>query len=151
MSAARGILESLGLEGIPLAGLAKENEEVFLPGAREPVSLAEDSPALRMLQRVRDESHRFATGFHKRLRRKRMDRTMLEEIPGIGAKRCRTLLHLFGSLERIMISSPEELKKKAGLPMSSAEALIRVLKETEPEGPSGDADSSDPTDTIDQP
>ena len=135
VSAAKEILDSLGLSDVPLAGLAKENEEIFLPGRSDPVILEEGSAALRILQHVRNESHRFATGFHKRLRSKRLDKSLLEGIPGIGAKRSRTLLRVFGSLEEIMNRSPEELVKNAGLPMSSAQALIHHLKERENEKP----------------
>ncbi len=127
--AAAEILDSLGLSDIPLAGLAKVNEEIFLRQSDWPILLEEGAPALRVLQYVRNESHRFATGFHKKLRAKRLDKLMLEDIKGIGKKRSRTLLRVFGSLEEIMKSSPEDLVKQAGIPMSASGVLIRHLKE----------------------
>ena len=105
------------------------HEEIFLHQSEQPILLEEGAPALRVLQYVRNESHRFATGFHKKLRAKRLDKLMLEDIKGIGKKRSRTLLRVFGSLEEIMKSSPEDLAKKAFIPMSASRALIRHLKE----------------------
>jgi excinuclease ABC subunit C len=144
VSAAREILESLGLSSVPLAGLAKANEEIFLPGRGKPVILEEGSAALRILQHVRNESHRFATSYHKKLRDKRLDKTILEDIPGIGRKRSMTLLRVFGSLAEIMNRSPEELVKKAGMPLSSAQALIDYLKRKGFEPDSGERGAGQP-------
>jgi excinuclease ABC subunit C len=128
VSAARGILDALGLEDIPLAGLAKKNEEIFLPGEKDPVILPEGSPALRILQAVRDEAHRFATGFNKRLRKKALSLQRLTGVPGIGERKGRRLLERFGSVEGIAAASGGDIAKAAGLSMATAEALKRKLQ-----------------------
>ena len=87
LSAAVGVLEGLGLDAIPVAGLAKKKEEVYMPGREEPLAIDGDSPGLRILQAVRDESHRFATTRHKLKRGKRVSLSLLEGVPGIGTAR----------------------------------------------------------------
>ncbi len=142
VSAAHSILESLGLSDLPLIGLAKEREEIFLPDTGEPIVLEEGSAPLRIIQAVRDESHRFATGFHKRLRDGRMTRSILEDITGIGKRRSQKLLRAFGSLEAILNSPPEELVKRAGITRDTASSLIEFLRQREEAGLSpGSTDS----------
>jgi excinuclease ABC subunit C len=128
VNAARSILESIGLGAIPLAGLAKQREEIFLPGQKQPIRLEEGSSGLRILQAVRDESHRFATNYHKRLRDARLGHSILEEVRGIGKRRAQKLLQTFGSLRSILNSSPEELFMKAGITRDTAQSLIEFLK-----------------------
>ncbi len=137
VSAALSVLESLGLRDIPLAGLAKEKEEIFLPDRSEPIVLAEGSAALQVLQAVRNESHRFATGFHKRLRNKRATQSIFEEVRGIGKRKSQRLLEAFGSFGKILNSSPEDLMKKGGLNRDTALALVEMLKRKQESGRSG--------------
>ena len=129
LASAAGILASLGISSIPIAGLAKKKEEIFLPGQAEPIVLAEDSPSLRILEAVRDESHRFATTLHKKKRARRVALTLLEGVPGIGERRSRRVMEAFGSVEAIMGSSPEEIQKRSGLPGSTAAMLLARLAE----------------------
>ncbi len=132
LNAARGILKGLELERIPAAGLAKEREEIFLPGRSGPVLLPEGSAALRLLQAVRDESHRFATTFHKRLRDRKVQTSLLERLPGIGPKRSRALLAHFGSLRRIAAAAPEELAALLRIPAGRARELAESLQQKLP-------------------
>jgi excinuclease ABC subunit C len=131
VSAARGILDALDLKHIPVIGLAKKNEEIFLPGKKNPVILPEGSPALRILQAVRDEAHRFATGFNQRLRKKTLSLERLTSVPGIGEKRGRRLLERFGSAEGIAGASDGDIAKAAGLSMAVARALKEKLRAAE--------------------
>jgi excinuclease ABC subunit C len=128
LSAARGVLAALGVE-VPVVGLAKKREELFLPGRDEPLMLREDSPSLRILEAVRNESHRFATKLNRRKRAKRLSLTLLEGVPGIGQARSRRLMEAFGSIEAILGASVEDIQKKAGLPMGSAAMLLARLSE----------------------
>ena len=109
LSAAREVLRHLGLESIPTYGLAKKNEWLFEEGSSEPIILPRRSAALFLLQRVRDEAHRFALGFHRKSRSQSGMSSLLDEVPGLGAKRKRELLKRFGSLEGIRNASLEEL------------------------------------------
>ena len=109
LSAALEVLAEYGLEQVPAVGLAKAREEIFQPGESEPLVLPQDSPGLQLLQRLRDEAHRFAVGYHQRLRRRQSLSSRLEEVPGIGPKRRLALLKSFGSLDAIRGASVEEL------------------------------------------
>ncbi len=127
LSAAVGVLEGLGLVGIPVAGLAKKKEEVYVPGREEPLVIDGDSPGLRILQAVRDESHRFATTRHKLKRGKRVSLSLLEGVPGIGSARSRRLMEAFGSLDKVLEATPEEIAAKAGMPREIAARLLVSL------------------------
>ena len=127
LSAAVGVLEGLGLDAIPVAGLAKKKEEVYVPGREEPLAIDGDSPGLRILQAVRDESHRFATTRHKLKRGKRVSLSLLEGVPGIGAARSRRLMETFGSLDKVLEATPEEIAAKAGMPRETAARLLVSL------------------------
>jgi excinuclease ABC subunit C len=129
LSAARGVLTALGLESIPVAGLAKKREEIFLPGREEPLVLDEASASLRILEAVRNESHRFATRINRRKRAKRVALTLLEGIEGIGQARSRRLMTVFGSVEAIMAAGVDEVQKKAGIPRATAATLLARLAE----------------------
>ena len=109
LNAALEVLAEYGLEQVPAVGLAKAREEIFQPGESEPLVLPQDSPGLQLLQRLRDEAHRFAIGYHQRLRRRQSLSSRLEEVPGIGPKRRLALLKSFGSLDAIRGASVEEL------------------------------------------
>jgi excinuclease ABC subunit C len=113
VNAAFAVLDGAGLD-IPVIGLAKRLEEIFIPHARDPFNLPKTSPALKLLQRLRDEAHRFAVTYHRKLRRERTLRTELTSIPGIGEKTAQKLLGYFGSVEHIASLSPEELETAAG-------------------------------------
>jgi excinuclease ABC subunit C len=100
---------------IPAAGLAKENEELFIPGRAKPIVLPPSSPGLQLLQRLRDEAHRFALGYHHRVRRKQTFASALDSVPGIGAKRKKALVRQFGSLKSVRGASVEELANVSGI------------------------------------
>jgi len=125
LNAALELSKELGLDSIPIASLAKENEEVFIPGDRKPVYIPKDSPALHILQRARDEAHRFALSYHRRLRRKEGITSALDYISGIGPRRKKALLKKFGSLEAIKDASLEELSQTQGI----TPALARKVKD----------------------
>ena len=127
VSAAVRILRALELGHVPVAGLAKRNEEVFLPGRSSPVLLPATSPALRVLQSARDESHRFATGFNRRLRSKRIALSLLESVHGIGRARSRRLLEVFGSVEAMLAESPQTIASRAGITRETAATLLAHL------------------------
>ena len=127
VSAAVRILRALELGHVPVAGLAKRNEEVFLPGRSSPVLLPATSPALRVLQSARDESHRFATGFNRRLRSKRISLSLLESVHGIGRARSRRLLEVFGSVEAMLAESPQTIASRAGITRETAATLLAHL------------------------
>ena len=125
LNAALELRRELGLDSIPMASLAKENEEVFIPGDPQPVYIAKDSPALHILQRARDEAHRFAISYHRKLRRKEAMTSALDNIPGIGPRRKKALLKKFGSIEAIKEASSEELSQTEGITL----ALAKKVKE----------------------
>jgi len=105
---------------IPVIGLAKRLEEIHVPGNREPFNLPKTSPALKLLQRIRDEAHRFALSYHRQLRKSRTLKTVLTDIPGIGEKSAMKLLGHFGSIEQIARASEGELRKIIGLKTAGA-------------------------------
>ncbi len=125
LSAAVNAIEELGMHSVPVASIAKENEDVFMPGRAEPVDIPKDSPALHTLQRARDEAHRFAISYHRSLRSKKGIASVLDDIPGIGPKRKKALLTRFKSVKGIKEASPEELGKTKGI----TPALARNIKE----------------------
>ena len=127
VSAATRILRALELDSVPVAGLAKRNEEVFVPGRSSPVALPEGSAALRLLQAARDESHRFANSFNRRLRSKRVSPSMLEAVHGIGRVRSRRLLEAFGSVPAMLAASPETIAARAGVTRETAATLLAHL------------------------
>jgi excinuclease ABC subunit C len=104
------------LPDIPLRSLAKRDEEVFQPGRPEPVVLRRESPELHLLQRVRDEAHRFANSYHRKLRGDAMTRSVLDDLPGVGPSRKRSILEHFGTPEAFLGASLEELEAVPGLP-----------------------------------
>jgi excinuclease ABC subunit C len=123
VNAAKEILETLGLGEVPVAGLAKQFEEIFLPGRSDPIRLPDTSEALKILQGVRDETHRFATSFNKQLREKDAKLSVLTDIPGIGPSRAAKILTAFGSLNSLRYATPEEIASKAEVPLAVAEAV----------------------------
>ena len=127
LSVALRALEEHGLTGIEVAALAKREELVYVPGRAEPIRLPRDSPALKLLQRIRDEAHRFAIEYHRRLRGRRALASLLDSVEGIGPKRRELLLRRFGSLEGLRRASLEELLSVPGLPRAVAERLYKAL------------------------
>ena len=128
LNAALEVRQELGLNSIPMVSLAKENEEVFIPGDPQPVYIAKDSPALHILQRARDEAHRFAISYHRRLRRKEVITSALDSIPGIGPRRKKALLKKFGSIEAIKEASSEELSQTEGITLALAQKVKEYLR-----------------------
>lgn len=127
LNAALEILRELGLNSIPAASLAKENEEVFVPGRSEPLNIPRTSTALHLLQRVRDEAHRFALGYHKKLRQKESIVSALDSIPGIGPKRKKALIKKFGSVRGVKEASLDELSRVPGITGKLAERVKEYL------------------------
>jgi excinuclease ABC subunit C len=118
------VLEELGLsDEIPAASLAKRFEEVYLPGESDPVEIPRGSEALHMLQRIRDEAHRFAITFHRELRGKRMTTSVLDGIPGLGETRKKRLVKELGSVKAVKAASVEELRALTWLPDTVADAV----------------------------
>ena len=131
LSAGREAMRRLGVDYIPTFGLAKEEELLFTEGRSEPIVLPRNSPSLYLVQRVRDEAHRFAITYHRQLRGKRAYKSVLDEVPGIGPKRKKALLKAFGSIKRIREASVEELAKVEGMTYPAAEALLEYLGKNE--------------------
>lgn len=127
VNAALKALEGLGIDGIRVAGLAKRFEEIYLPARPDPVILDRRSEALYLLQTIRDEAHRFAITYHRKLRGKKMVASALDEIPGLGEARKKKLLKHFGSLKRVRAASPAELSAVEGIPSGVADATYRTL------------------------
>lgn len=127
LTAAIKQLDELGLD-IPVCGLAKSDEEVFVPWDDTPIVLPSGSASLYLIKQVRDESHRFAITFHRELRDKAMTVSVLDEIPGVGPKRKRAIMRHFGSLKRLRAASPEEIAQVKGVPASVADDIWRELR-----------------------
>ena len=112
---------------IPMIALAKRIEEIFVPGNPDPIVLREDNPTLHLIQRLRDEAHRFAITYHRKLRQKALSESVLDEIPDIGPKRKQVLLQKFGSIDAIRQASLDELLSVKGIPRSVAENIRKHL------------------------
>lgn len=125
VSAVENILESLGLD-IPIAGLAKQNEEIYLPGKIKPIRLQKSSEALKLLERIRDETHRFATGLNQKLRTKENTVSVFQSLSGIGPQKSKILMNEFCTLENLIRSDPEKISEL--LKISKEKALF-VLSE----------------------
>jgi excinuclease ABC subunit C len=121
------VLEDLGLEEIAVAGLAKRFEEVYVPGRPDPVRIPRDSEALYLLQNVRDEAHRFAITYHRQLRAKKLTRSILDDVPGLGATRRTRLLKQFGSVKRMRELTLEDVVAIPWLPDAVGRALFAQL------------------------
>ena len=129
LSSAVEILRQIGLENQPIIGLAKRLEEVFVPGESESILLPRTSSALKLLQHIRDEAHRFAITFHRSLREKRVISTLLTGIEGIGETKATKLLRQFGSAKGVHDASLEEIAKVIG--MKAAQAVKNYFAESE--------------------
>ena len=128
LGAACAELEKLGLSHIPILGLAKEFEEIYRPGEKEPLRLSHESGALKLLQRVRDESHRLANTYNAALRLRKISESILDEFPNIGERRKAALLKKFGSVQRIRTASVEQIAKVPGFGGKAAAELKAFLE-----------------------
>jgi excinuclease ABC subunit C len=117
------VLDELNLREIPIAGLAKEREELFLPGRPDPVVLPASSSALYLVQRIRDEAHRFAITYHRDLRRKAATRSAFDDLPGVGPVRKRALLRTFGSAKKVREAPVEQIAAVPGIGRALAEKI----------------------------
>ncbi|MGH8092083.1 MAG: excinuclease ABC subunit UvrC [Chthoniobacterales bacterium] len=129
LSSACHELQRLGLHELPIIGLAKEFEEIYRPGRALPLQLPEDSGALRLLQRIRDEAHRFANTYHQLLMKKRIGESILDDCPGVSQNRKSLLLRKFGSVQRLRKASVEEIASTEGIGQKLAEELHRFLQQ----------------------
>ena len=115
LSMACEVLDELNLAHIPIIGLAKEFEEIYIPNSKRPIIIPKNNKALHLLQQVRDESHRFAITYHRKLRRDNISESSLDDIPGIGKKRKINILKEFGTMDKVKNASVEELAKIKGM------------------------------------
>lgn len=143
LSAAAEALEALGLGAMPLASLAKREEEIFLLGRSESLRLPRRSPALRMLQQARDEAHRFAITFQRKRRTVRTITSELLRIPGVGDNRRRALLHAFGSVQTIREATPEQIAAVPGFSLKSAQRILDALRASDALAPGIPATTTD--------
>jgi len=135
VAAAQRALDELGIDDVALCGLAKRLEEVWLPGESDPVILPRASEGLYLLQRVRDEAHRFAVAYHRQKRSTSMTRSALDGIPGLGEARRTALLKHFGSLRRLRAATVDEVAAAPGFGRRTAEAVVAALAGRETPGP----------------
>ncbi len=127
LNAACQALEALALTHLPIIGLAKRFEHIFLPNQSEPIVLRHDNPTLHLIQRLRDEAHRFAVTYHRKLRSKELSQSILDEIPDVGHKRKQALLQHFGSIEKIRSASLDELRAVTGITHKTAMNIRKHL------------------------
>jgi len=126
-NAARGVLDELGMADLPVVGLAKEREELFHPGNGVPVVLSATSQALYLVQRLRDEAHRFAVTYHRQLRAKAQVRSVFDDLPGVGPARKRALLRVFGSAKQMRSATIEDIASVPGISRGLAERIREHL------------------------
>jgi excinuclease ABC subunit C len=118
----------LGVTNVPVIGLAKRFEEIHVPGQSEPLRLPSDAKSLYVLKRIRDEAHRFALAYHRRLRGRLLRESVLDEIPGMGEKRKMALLSHFGSVLRLQRASAEEIAVVPGVSLATAKTISEWLR-----------------------
>lgn len=128
LSSALKELRRLGLQELPLIGLAKEREEIYRPGISEPLVLSHDTGALRLLQRIRDEAHRFANGYHQLLMKRRVAESLLDDCPGVSPARKQRLLTTFGSVARLRKATADEIASIPGIGKRLAEEVVSFLR-----------------------
>ena len=128
LGVAFSVLKKLGLENIPIIGLAKRLEEVFIPGFKDPQSIDKQSPSLILLRKIRDEAHRFAISYQKKKRNSNMIKSPFESIQGIGKKRLRILLNSFENIKTISQLTPEVLNGETKIPLKIAKEIISLAK-----------------------
>jgi excinuclease ABC subunit C len=135
VAAAAAVLADLGIEDVALVGLAKRLEEVWLPGESYPTILPRTSEGLYLLQRVRDEAHRFAITFHRQKRSKAMTVSVLDDVPGLGETRRKALMKQFGSLKRLRAATAEQIAEVPGIGPSTAASIVDALATDRPSAP----------------
>ncbi|MDN5759356.1 MAG: helix-hairpin-helix domain-containing protein, partial [Tomitella sp.] len=148
VNAAQAVLDELGIEEVALVGLAKRLEEVWLPRTEHPVILPRTSEGLYLLQRVRDEAHRFAITYHRSKRSRRMTASALDGIPGLGEVRRTALVRHFGSLARLREATVEEMTQVPGIGESTARIIGEHLHSETPQAvntPQADATPTERT------
>jgi excinuclease ABC subunit C len=129
LSSAVRELRAIGLHELPVIGLAKQHEEVFLPGRSDSIRIPHDRGALKLLQRIRDEAHRFANGYNALLYRRRMKESLLDDCPGMSPKRKAVLLEKFGSVARLRKTEASEIAAIPGISLKAAEQMLEWLRE----------------------
>jgi excinuclease ABC subunit C len=144
IGAVRAVLAELGLADIPVVGLAKRDEELFTPDDPEPIVLPAGSASLYLVKRVRDEAHRFAIEYHRKLRGKAMTASALDEVPGVGPKRRTQLVKHFGSVKRLREADVDAIAAVPGVPRQVAQDVWAVLHEGESESEAGGEAASVP-------
>jgi excinuclease ABC subunit C len=127
LAAALQAMQAYDLPRVAVISLAKREEEVFVPGRPEPVVLPPESAGLQLLQRVRDEAHRFAVGFHRQRRDAKARESIFDTLQGVGPTRRRALLQHFGSAERFLAATQEELEGVPGMPAKTARSIYAQL------------------------
>jgi excinuclease ABC subunit C len=137
VAAAQRALDELGIDDVPVCGLAKRLEEVWLPSQEDPVILPRTSEGLYLLQRIRDEAHRFAITHHRSRRSKTMVESLLDDVSGLGDVRRKSLLKRFGSLRKLRAATVEEIADVPGIGMRTAEAIVAALGEDHARQPVG--------------
>jgi excinuclease ABC subunit C len=130
LSAVRMVLNELELSELPVIGLAKKYEEIYQPGRAEPLRLTSDSPALKLLIKLRDEAHRFAIAYHRKLRGKRMHVSLLDPVEGLGPAKRRSLLRTFGSVEALLQVNEADLAALPGIGIELARKIQKVLRKS---------------------
>lgn len=129
LSSAVEELQRLGLHDLPIIGLAKENEEIYRPGRTEPIRIPHDRGALKLLQRIRDEAHRWANGYHQLLLKRRVAESLLDDCPGVSETRKANLLREFGSVARLRRATVDEIAAVSGVGRALAETIRKFLDE----------------------
>jgi len=127
VNAARGVMDELGAD-CDVAGLAKRDEEIWLPHTPEPIRLSRRSEALKVLQHIRDEAHRFATGLNQRLRSGDLYLPILESVEGIGPKRAVAIIKIYGNMEKIAAAEPEDIVEKCRVSAAAAKAVRAAVR-----------------------
>src|SRR5271170_3560929 len=135
LSSAKKELDALGLGDLPIIGLAKEHEEIFRPGVSKPLVLDHSSGAIRLLQRIRDEAHRFANGYHQILMKQRVSESLLDDCPGVSENRKKILLRHFGSIEKLRQATVEEICAIEGIGPKLAGSIVEFFVKLKRRGP----------------
>jgi excinuclease ABC subunit C len=143
VAAAQRVLDDLGVDDIAVCGLAKRLEEVWLPGEPEPVIFSRSSEGLYLLQRVRDEAHRFANTYHRQARSRSMVESVLDGVPGLGDTRRKALLRHFGSVKKLRAATPDEVARVPGIGAKTAEAIVVALHQGGPAEPAVNPDTGE--------
>lgn len=133
VAAAQAVLDELGISDVTLVGIAKRLEEIWVPGDPEPVILPRNSQAMYLVQQIRDEAHRTAISYHRSKRNQRMQRSQLDDIPGLGPARRKALVRHFGSLKNLKAASVEQIQEVPGFGASRASQIFAALHDQKPD------------------